>query len=234
MRRNILALALVFSVCLPAFAVIPSVNEAQAETEREIKAVVRNKRFYKKGHVEFALGYGLNPFDLVLNNPLAHARLTWHLSDNWGWEVANGFFGSPSGHAYAASLAQTNGISNLQFSGIQWGVTTSIVWTPIYSKVRLWGSTVLYFDGFGVLGGGMASTKLFTYSSPGLNQAATISESASRMEPVVNIGIGFRFYFSRRFAVLLDLRNYLLYSETYGSKSLRSNYMTNLMLSATL
>lgn len=235
MRRNTcLALALIFSVCLPALAIIPSVNQAQAESEREMKSVVRNKRFYKKGHFEIAAGAGLNPFDLVLANQMFYARATWHISDSWGWEIANAFFGSPKERQYATDLVTANGISNLQFSGIQYGVTTGVVWTPIYSKIRLWGSTVLYFDGFGVFGAGMASTQLFTYSSPGLNQAGTLTIGQARMEPCVNIGIGFRFYFTRRFAVILDLRNYLLYSETYGQRSLRSNYMTNLMLSATL
>lgn len=234
MRKLGLALALIFSVCLPAHAVIPSVSEAQAEKEREIKAVVRNKRFYKKGRFEFAAGAGLNPFDLVLANQMFYGRFTWHVSDSWGWEVVNAFFGSPKETQYARDLVQVNGISNMQFTGIKFGVTSNAVWTPIYSKVRLWGATVLYFDGFFVFGGGLASTQLFTFSSPGLNQPGVLSIGQAQMEPCINLGVGFRFYFNRTFAFILDVRNYLLYSTTYNQKSLRSNYMTNLMISATL
>jgi outer membrane beta-barrel protein len=235
MRRNhCLALALIFSVCLPAFAVIPSVSESQAERERESKAVVRNKRFYKQGRIEFAGGAGLNPFDLALSNQMFYARATWHITDIWGWEIANAFFGSPRETQWAVDLVREKGISNLQFTGIKWGVTTNVVWTPIYSKIRLWGASVLYWDGFAVLGGGVANTQLFTMSSPGLNQPGTLSVGQPTMEPCINIGIGFRFYFNRTFAFIVDLRNYLLYSTTYGSRSLRSNYMTNLMLSVML
>lgn len=235
MRRNhCLALALIFSVCLPAFAVIPAVSEQQAQNEREIKAVVRNKRYYKRGHFEIAAGAGLNPFDLVLSNQMFYGRVTWHISDSWGWEVANAFFGSPKATQYAADLVQVNGISNLQFTGIKFGVTSNLVWTPIYSKIRLWGATVLYFDGFGVIGGGVAQTQLFTYSSPGLGQAGVLNISQAQMEPCVNLGIGFRMYFSRRFALLFDFRDYILYSTVYGQKTLRSNWMTNVMVSATL
>lgn len=235
MRRNYcLALALIFSVCLPAFAVIPTVSEQQAEYERENKAVVRNKRFYKRGRFEFAGGAGMNPFDLVLSNQMFYGRVTWHISDRWSWEIANAFFGSPRETQYATDLVRVNGISNLQFTGIKLGVTSNLVWTPIYSKIRLWGATVLYFDGFGVIGGGLAQTQLFTFSSPGLNQPGVLSIGNAQMEPCVNLGLGFRFYFNRHFAFIFDFRNYLLYSTVYNQRTLRSNWMTNLMISATL
>lgn len=220
MKSFILLSLLLSTVALTSFsAPQPVLPENQSEFEKETGTVVRNKLYYKPGKFEFAATAGLMPYDDVNNQNFLGAKATWHWTDYWGWEMidAHKVFASTTG--WAKNLVDSKNISNLQTAQLNYIAASNIVFSPFYGKVRVFGSSLVYFDLYAVLGAGFAGTKTIKMSKN--NPESTVRTG---FDPMVDFGIGFKFFLNRSMGVMLDLRDYLVFSETYGKRSPKSNY----------
>lgn len=231
--KNIVGLTLislsVFSSSLSLGAKEPRLDP-QADYERSVEAVVRNKMYYKSGKFEVAGMGGVMPYDNINNHYLIGGRLTWHLSDHFGWEVADFQFGMPSLTSYAKGLVQEKGISNLQTSQIKYAVTSNFLVSPFYGKIRIFGSSLVYLDTYLVAGGGMANTETVRLASTAQGVAGIESTIRSGMEPVFDFGIGFKVFLNPFMGFIVDLRDYVVLSEVYGSRNAKSNYTVSVGL----
>ena len=202
------------------FGVKGKSSETQNDYERSINAVVRNKYFYKTNKVEVGATAGVMPYDSVVNHYMVGGKATWHFSDHFGWEVADVQLGMPSITSDIRTKVDSNSLSNVQFSQINLMATSNLIVSPIYGKIRFFGSQILYFDIYTVLGAGMAKTKTIKLSS------AAPKESTARqgMEPALDFGLGVKIFTSDAVALLIDLRDYVTFSEVYSSRKPRSNF----------
>lgn len=195
-------------------------NDSQNDFERGIESVVRNKYFYKKNKIEVGALAGVMPYDSVVNHYLVGGKATWHLTDHFGWEIADVQLGLPSITSDIKDKVTAKSLSNVQFSEISLLATTNLLVSPIYGKVRFFGNQVLYFDIYAVVGAGMASTKTIKLSS----SAPTETTLRSGMEPVFDFGIGFKIFANDAMSLIIDLRDYVTFAEVYSSKKPRSNF----------
>lgn len=193
--------------------------ENQEEFEKASQLVVRNKLYYKPGKLEFAGTGGLMPYDDVNNQYFLGAKATWHWTDYWGWEVVEFQKAFSSTTDWVKNLVTSKKISNLQTAQLNYLATTNLVFSPFYGKVRVFGSSLVYFDLYAVAGGGLAGTHTVK-----LSDGNPESEVRNGMDPVIDLGVGFKFFMGPSFGMLLDLRDYLTFCETYGKRSVKNNY----------
>lgn len=225
-HRLLLWVAVFFSA-LSAYGAAP---KPQDDYERGIGAVVRNKTFYKTGKFEATGAASIMPYDSLVNHYLLGGRLTWHLSDHFGWEIIDLHYAFPSVTGYTTKLVQEKGLSKLDTTELKLLASTGVVASPIYGKFHLFGSSVIYFDIYAVLGAGVAQVNTLTFSTPNTATAPT-KTSVGHTDPMFNIGIGFKFFLNSAVGFVFDVRDYLTLSETYGQKSLKSNFNVSVGLS---
>lgn len=219
------ALLLSTLVSLPAPAATEEGRAEQADYEREIGAVVRNKIYYKPGAVEFGFMGGTMPYDSVINTYTLGGRAVWHVSDHFGWEIVDVQYAFPSLGAFTSNLLKVySNINNLQNSQLNLWVGTGVLMSPFYSKIRMFGRWVIYFDIYVSVGLGFAKTETyrFGHTSPSTDPSSTLVRSA--WDPGFSIGAGFKVYLTNGIGLLLELRDYIVYTEEYASRRLRSNY----------
>ena len=233
MKKTIVALLLGLSFGSftgSVFASVEAPKPAQTARERAIDAVVRNKMYYKADRIEVGITAGTMPFDSIVNHYLLGGRLNWHLSDTLGWEVVDAQFVIPSVTSYTINLAKDQGISSLQTTQLKLLVGSNFLLSPLYGKIRFFGHSVLYFDVYVVAGLGLAKTDTLQFSSTGVGVAATQTTLHSGFDPMFNLGFGFKVFLNRAMGLVVDIRDCVTYSSTYGKKSLGSNFAVALGL----
>jgi len=231
-KHLLLALGLFVIWVLPASQTFGAVEHtAQDDYEKSIEAVVRHKHFYKAGKFELGVVAGVMPYDSLINHYMAGGRLTWHLADHFGWEIADLQKTFPSLTSFSTDLVSSKGISNLQTVRIGALASTNFIISPLYGKIRFFGRQVLYYDIYLVLGGGMAHTEVLQLSASGTNQPVTQSILKSGFDPMFDFGFGFKVFTNDAMSVLIDMRDYVIDSKIYGGNSLKSNFSVYVGLS---
>ena len=193
------------------------------EEDAEAHAVVRRKHFKKSGHIEVGPTAGFTPYSNLVSSVLVGGRLSWHLSDALGWEVLDFQYAQSTVTQDAKTLTQNIKASSLQAPVLQWLVGTHIVISPFYGKLHLWKNTVLHFDFYTIVGGGLQSVQTAILSSGG--GAATLNQGSSSLSPMGDIGIGFKVFLGSSFAILVDFRDYVSYIPLYQTHGLQSNFI---------
>lgn len=213
-------LLLVLFVCSNVFA---GIDRGQELYEKSINAVVRDKIYYKKGHLELGLVAGLLPYDSLVNSYLLGGRLTWHLSDHYGWEILDGLYSLGAVSTYATNTAQEKSINNLQLNLTRMSFCTGFLISPFYGKIKFLGDQSLYFDIYLLIGAGLAMTDTIQLSSN--NQSVpTVTTLTTTWDPTVPLGFGFKIFLNQGFGLVIDFRDYISISNLYGGKVLRSNF----------
>ena len=198
--------------------------DKQGEYEREVQAIVRNKFFYKAGRVEVAGTAGVMPYDSLVNHYMFGGKLAWHLTDHYGWEVIDAQMAFPTVTGFTTGLVQERGLSNLQATKLKQIFTTNFLLSPLYGKIRFFGSQILFFDIYFVLGGGLANTETFRLGTTATGTPGTEFTIRTGMEPTMDFGMGFKIFLNQVMGVVIDLRDYVVYSEVYGKKAPKSNF----------
>lgn len=198
---------------------MPPKPTEQSEFEKESASVVRNKLYYKPGKFEFAATGGFMPYDDVNNQYFVGGKLAWHLTDSMGWEILDAQKASASVTSWAKNLVNDKNITDMQTAQLDYSLTTNFIFSPFYGKIRVFGSSMVFFDLYAAIGGGFAGTKTIKLSKG--NPDTTLR---SGLDPVVDFGIGFKFFLNRTMGLVLDLRDYVAFTETYGKRSPKSNY----------
>ncbi len=215
--------------CLATFQVVALAAEmesGQAEYERSVEAIVRQKHFYKKGHIELGGFAGLMPYDSLISHYLFGGRLTWHLSDHYGWEVLDAQVVLPAITNYSRALARDKGLSNLQTLQLKSIVGSNFLLSPFYGKIRFFGRQVLYLDLYVVGGLGLARAETVKLSSTGVEQTATESITRQAWDPLLTFGFGFKIFLNDAMGLIFDFRDYLVITKLYGASTMKSNFST--------
>jgi hypothetical protein len=102
----------------------------QLELERDSKSVVRNKLYYKPGKFELAATGGILPYDDINSQYFIGGKASWHLSDNWGWEILDVHKTFSSVTGWATDLVNNKGLTNLQTSRLKYLATSNLIFSP--------------------------------------------------------------------------------------------------------
>lgn len=207
-----------------AFGSVSAASDPQKDYERSINSIVRQKIYYKAGRIEVGGAAGVMPYDSVINHIMAGGRLTWHLTDHYGWEVLDAMLTFPTVTGFTTNLVSTQGITNLQTVKLKMMLGTNFVLSPLYGKIRFFGRQVMHLDLYFLLGVGAANTETLKFVSTGASSAPTQTTAQSGFDPMFNFGMGFRVFLNSAMALNLDFRDYVVYSKVYTGRSLKSNF----------
>ncbi len=237
-RPLLLALAALLLLPAPAFAAkrkTKKVKEDKTEVKLEEVGVLRNEDvrvvqqnlYVKKGHHEIGFLITTQPWDVYSAGVMAGLDITFNPSENVGVELmVQGGYGWGTGHwrdvtflgsAAGGQLTSLGSDASRQLVG----GSLNLVWSPIYAKLA-WGRRhVLHFDVYGTLGAhGYLAQRL---------------EADAGLRGIFgpSIGLGLKFFLSRKVALKIDLRDHIsLESRTYtGRFTARNNFQFGIGLS---
>lgn len=223
---RLLHLALGFCLFCSGFALSdpPKDDPQQNEYEKTIEAVVRNKQFYKAGRFEFGGLVGVMPYDSLMDHYMVGGRFIWHFSDHYGWEVVDLQVPFPATTSYTTDLVSSKGLTNLQAQKIQWMATTNFVVSPLYGKLRLFGSSIMHYDTYIVAGLGYGQFDVFQYSTTAVGAAVSERVLVAGGGPMFDFGLGFKLFLNSAVGLNVDLRNYVTLPTVYGSAHPKSSF----------
>ncbi len=213
-----------------ASAAVSAAADPQKKYEASINSIVRQKTFYKAGRLEVGGAAGVMPYDSVINHVMAGGRLTWHLGDHYGWEILDAMLTFPTVTSFTTRTVESQSITNLQTVKLKMMLGTNLVISPLYGKIRFFGRQVVHLDVYLLLGLGAASTETLKFSSAG-GATAVQATVKSGFDPMLNFGLGFRIYLNSLMAFNIDFRDYVVYSQVYSGRSLKSNFAATAGLS---
>lgn len=222
-----LSACLAFAALFFAFrvtAIESTASSSQREYEKSINAVVQNKLFYKSGRIEAMGTAGVMPYDSLTAHYMLGGRLNWHLSDHYGWEILDAQLAFPSVTGFTRNLVSSKNISNLQTPKIKMLAGSGFLLSPVYGKIRFFGRQVLYLDIYLVFGIGAANTEILQVSSTGQDQPPAENILKTNWDPMFDFGLGVKIFLNRAMGLVIDLRDYVISSQTYGRASLKSNF----------
>ena len=139
---------------------------------------------------EFHVSPGFLPLDAYEKGVTGNASYTYHLSDTWGIEAIHLSYVKNVETRLQYDLERLFGIQAVQRDSLQYFVSSSLVYKPIYRKMVVFGKYIMHGETFFILGGG-----------------AFKFEGATRT--AADLGIGFRMFFSQWLSMRFDARNYV-------------------------
>ena len=204
-------------VAVPLLAGLDPEVTAQKEFEQTIDAVVRQKNYYKAGHLELDLVAGGMPYDALVDHLMYGPRVAWHISDHWGWEIIDAQFDRSKVSGYARNnIVFEKGLSNLQVLQIGQYFGTGLLASPLYGKVHFFGRQVLYFDIYLVAGLGASYAQTIKLS----NKDETLS---SNYYPMASVGFGLKIFASSAVGLVVDFRDYIIQAPLYDTTRIHHN-----------
>ena len=160
-----------------------------AWAEEDYSAMVVQNRRFDPTH-EFGVAVGWLPLDAFTKGVSVSGSYTLHFSGSWAWEVAQFYYSLQYDTDLASELTAFD-LAPTPFEVVNYFVTSSAVWKPLYWKGSWLNSTLSYGELFLVMGGGYG----------------WLTRSA---RPAVDLGGGFRVYGNELFSFRLDIR-YLMF-----------------------
>jgi outer membrane beta-barrel protein len=229
MNIRIVFAVLFFAFCAPVWADDPEIGGDQNLYEKRNQSVVRNKKYYKAGKIELGIGAGMMPYDSAVDQYTLGARLTWHISDHYGWEIIEYQKVLSSVNSFITGTGligdATKNIQDVQVVKANSIIGSNFVVSPLYGKIRFFG--VVYLDIYVVAGLGLMDTQTIQYSLS--NQSG--SQVNSGFNFAINYGFGLKVFMNNAFTLFVDMRNYMAHSPAYGSSAFRSNFTASAGLS---
>ncbi len=189
-----------------AVAAVPTMVRAQTELESDPSRIFSiQPRQYRLGH-EFQLGVGFLPLDAFYLGIVATAGYTYHITDFWAWEIAGGGYSfnidtSLEDELFERFQVKPTDQAARGIERISMFATTSAIIKPLFGKLAIFNSDIVYSETF--LAAGVGGLRLGSF-----------------WRPVVDIGLGLRFWSSQALSIRLDVRDYLVFTSFVPRQSL--------------
>lgn len=188
---------------LLSFIILSSVVYAEDEdlfSEFEIR-VIRPRYFIKKNSFELGLQTGIVANQTFVNTYLGIFLLGFHFNEVFGLELL-GATAFTQNKQDKTVLSRDFGI-NSQNAPVASFYGLNFMWTPMYGKYQVSTGRVVYFDTFFSLGSGLVgiSEKYEQCTGSSHREARIVSY------PYAEIGMGQRFFFTKRDSIRWDLKS---------------------------
>ena len=172
----------------------------------QASGVVRPPLFSKAKRIEISPFFAYVSNDPWTNGYIPGATITYHLTERTALDFTIGY-GIYSDKILVEQVVQETGNRPRVISRPTFFLTGNWAWSPIYGKLNLLGEFVLHYDLFLVGGVGIAGDQieLNTRTSGGVAEQ-TIS---TQIFPVIDFGVGQRFFFNSWLALRIDIRPYI-------------------------
>lgn len=204
-------------------------NEAGAKAKTQLQdefwfpgddalKVVQNRYFKKEKRVEitfFNAGYFLkNQYIDIIS---LGGGVTFYFSEMWAWEIVSGHF------TFTRERTEVKDLRKFSFNktGVEisadirkpkYIITSNILWIPMYGKYSLMESQFIYYDTYFLAGAGIIKVE-------------------GKTKPVINIGLGQKYFVTRNWLVRVDLKDHFYEDTVFGQKGLRDKIVLSLGIS---
>jgi outer membrane beta-barrel protein len=179
-------------VCLALLAPAPAFAQLEFEADKP-RVFSIQPRPYRLGH-EFQLGLGILPLDAFYVGAVVGASYTYHFTDFWAWEIAGAGYSLNFDTGLKGELDDKFRAIPVRGGGEQIRLFggTGLVVKPLFGKLAIFNSDVIYSETFFNLGlGPFLKGEFWRFA--------------------VNFGIGLRFWSSDVLSVRVDIRDYLVF-----------------------
>jgi outer membrane beta-barrel protein len=151
---------------------------------------VQRKTFLKKKRVELYPYLAMDLNDPFYQHYVAGAALAFHLADSFALELRGGaVLGSVEQNSIKLVRVKAGAICE-DCPQFKYHGDLNMGWAPIYGKLSLFGESILHFDTYFSVGGGVFAT------DAGVN-------------PAINLGIGQRYFLSDWVVARVEVRDYV-------------------------
>lgn len=193
---------------------------------------VSGRLLVKSGRQEFTPSLGMSLGDPFFTKYMVGLRYAYHLGEQWSVGVG-GFWAesTPSGAVTtcdsrgldcrtptAEDLARAPGAFNLLLGA-------DVSWAPLYGKISVLAESVLHFDTYVAVGGGVLQTR---HIPPGR------LDSVEAFAPHGSIAVGQRFFLTRHATLRLELRDLVYPLEIQGRTGPETSLQNQLLFSVGL
>ena len=194
---------MVLFLCFSASVLFPlplMAQEGGFGEEGRIYAI-QNKVYQLKHELNY--GIGVLPMDALYKGLTLDIGYTHHFSDHFAWEAIHGVYAIYKVETgVKKDLIEIFSIEPSSFREVDYMINSNLVFTPLYGKMSWLNRKLVHMECYLTAGPGLAG---YTYFVPSGN---TFSED-KRYHFSMNFGAGLRFFLDKRFAVRLDLRDYM-------------------------
>jgi len=201
---------------LSMLAVLSAGRIASADDDvdtREVETYVVQERLFRLG-LELNAGLGLLPLNAFDKGIMAEGSVTWHFSNVWAWEIAQGgYVIANADTGLKDQLLNNFGVQPTQLSRDTFLVSSNLVFTPFYGKLA-------------GLNRGISHVEVFFPIGPALGRY----EDPDAWQYGADVGLGLRWFLGTQISVRLETRDYLLF-QTFSNFSLTNELMVTLGLS---
>lgn len=188
-------------------------RELSVDKKKKIK-VVQKREFYKEGRVEMGVGVGFIVGDWD-DSMTVGAQIAYNINDLFAIQAH--FFYAPINWARETRKQVDELNAEVSSSNVVMAGGLSVVFTPFYGKLSLFGNFIPKYDLNISLGGNYYQVKL---------EKGSRSETGHRF--AVNAGFGARFFITNNFFLSLNLDWYLMGDERFklgATTNAKSSYL---------
>lgn len=185
------------------FCVIPNaLSQNAVEREQSEVTIIQERLFDKKR--EIGINFGYLPDDNFYESFPISVNFIHHFNERYAWEVIRASYMLNNERDIKLDLEENFGVTPSTFDELTSHIETSFMIKPSYGKDSLWNKRILNHEGFITFGAGVATfEKKLSYGDPQQESALTAS-----------IGIGRKYFVSKKFNVSLELKNIMMFKES--------------------
>ncbi len=178
-----------FALALALAAVATPVRAEDFDEGGRLYAVQNRKHVVAHG---FDLALGVMPMDAFYKGFTAAFGYTYHFDDLFAWEIVRGGYSLALDTNLRDDLQSNFGVQPTEFPELRIFGRSNLVLKPLYGKLVLFNTQLMYIEGFMTIGPAVAE-----YKNAGVFVGG-------------NLGGGIRIFLSRAFALRFDVTQYLL------------------------
>jgi len=201
---------------LSVMALLSAARVARADNDvdtREVQTYVVQERLFRLG-LELNAGVGLLPLNAFSKGVLAEGSVTYHFSNVWAWEIAQGGYVLANlDTGLKDQLLNNFGVQPTQLSRDVFLVSSNLVFTPFYGKLA-------------GLNRGISHVEVFFPIGPALGRY----EDPAAWQKGMDVGLALRWFLGTQVSLRLDTRDYLLF-ESFSGFSLTNELLVSLGIS---
>ena len=224
----LVALALLALSATPAAAKTPTDKEMGDELERDLEKkwgrtravqVVVDRLYPKASRFELDVFFGVLPNDAFLLYLTPGLRMAWHFDEHWALELGGAYsLGVDTG--LRKQLEQGDALIQARLRDqviARFGL--AVVWSPFYGKFAMLNKKVAHFDMFLLFEAG----GVYVQGEDSLGLKGGVW-------PEVGLGLGIRFFLSKRVSLRFEFRQRLAVREGLGDDSIRLAFPSEISL----
>jgi outer membrane beta-barrel protein len=180
-----------------------------------------NGRLFAIQQKRYSLGYELTigglfePQDAFSKGLGVEGAFTWHLGDELSWEVVRGAYLAQLDSGLKTQLQSEFGVAPTQFELLQYYLSSSLMWAPLYGKFALHNASIVHAEAF-------------------VDVGAALGRYTNQFAEGPVIGVGARVFLNQRFSVRLDARDAIFFHAQQAGSSISQAVLISLGLSVTL